>query len=188
MCRIDYCEREDFLDMEADRLAEKATRQELAAFRVILRAATCDPQWPVRMKATELLGDFGARGDLFCLVARCEDPEWVVRASAASSIGNAFPRSALKYVKPMLQDRDPIVRRYAIVALWDALGKAAEPFARESLLVDGDLLARVGYIGVLARCGDHEAQAELMQMAKNDNRSLSGLAESILEELRLTPN
>jgi HEAT repeat protein len=184
MSRVDYSEREDFLHSESDRLAVKATKKELAYFRVILRAATCDPAMPVRDLAVGLMMDFGKRGDQFCVIARCSDPEWMVRATAASTIGNAFPKYAKKHVIPMLRDVDPIVRRYAAVALWDAIGKECEEVIREELATDPVDLARIGLVGVLLRCGDLTFLPEMEGYAASPHRWLSGLAQETLKEIK----
>lgn len=184
MSKRDYSEREYFLDSESDRLAVKATELELSYFRVILRAATCDPAMPVRDLAVGLMMDFGKRGDQFCVIARCSDPEWMVRATAASTIGNAFPKNAKKHVIPMLRDVDPIVRRYAAVSLWDALGKECEQVIREELATEPVDLARVGLVGVLLRCGDLTCLPEMESYAASPHGSLSEPAKSCLEEWR----
>ncbi len=151
--------------------------------RGLLRIALSDPDFSVRLLATERIGEHGSPSDAFALRDRLRDEEWVIRATAVSSIGLLLKRRAKGTILKAMRDPDPVVRRYAAVALFDTLGAEAVPIVERALAEETDDLARVGMDGVLANAGFEDAKARLVAFSQSKSPKLSSPAINTLREI-----
>jgi HEAT repeat protein len=152
----------------------------LSAIRQLLRKMSADRNEIVRMKVTEGLGLVGNSRDIALLSRLTLDRAWTVRSSAYSSLGQLGNQRALHLIMHGFRDSHPIVRRYAAVAAFDLIGcNAAQLLKAESGRYKATE-ARIGYLHVLAACGDLGSKLELESIAQDSNMRIASAATDAL--------
>lgn len=150
---------------------------------LIARGCLSDPNWEVREKAVDALGDLG-RGQDAAFVARlCDDESVMVRSSVYAALARLSGKRYLKRLIRGLDDCDSLGRKWAAFAVSDVLGKDAGPVLEPGYRSDPDLNGKIGFAYGLVIAGSQEALEYLARCLIEGNERIKSSARSALEGL-----
>jgi len=116
--------------------------------------------------------------DHLALMLTDESPE--VRKAAINAYLNSVGADSGEKIKVLLDDQDMWVRFYAINAL-DSINDRTSLDKLIEKLYDQPPFIQMAIINLIAKYADHQAEAELAKLVRNENKDISNAAREALE-------
>lgn len=151
--------------------------------RIAMRIGCTDPDFSIRLAATEELGFIGKDVDAQCIRDRLEDDDGIIRATAASALGTLIETRAKRDLIEATKDPFPLVRRYAWVALWDVFGQAVSDDLRAAYAKEKSDIVLVSLDGIFASLGDEDSLAKIQAYAHHPDPHISSPAREALVKI-----
>lgn len=153
-----------------------------SVLRLVARHLLFDNDETIRNDATEALGMYGTRADIFALKKACRDESWVVRCAAYSSLASVGGRRYFGILSKMArQENHGIGRKWAYVATFDADRDRAESFLLDAHKTEKLVEAEIGILSCLRDCRHEWATVRLKEIQR-EYPSLIHSVETALSE------